>query len=348
MSAPRDTDSKAPLLLLKWQAIGRALSDAGRLTYADVATLWQLMDRYNVQAGAAWPSLKRLAADTGRDRRTVMRSLDRLQAAGLVAVVQRGDRARQLSNRYRPSFAAPTHVNATTATTSTHAAQSGTTVGQKLHGMGGKVNGNNEIESATSHPSAGHDAKLGASAPLGLGASVTEARGAGVTNLGAPMPPEPIHEPGHKPGVMGGEPSAAASGAGAAGASPGAAPGRPANGGRQFGDFWAVYPKAQGVYAAEGVISDLLSGGEVTLRTLIDGARRYRDWLTVTPWGNDPKYIKAPANWLRARGWLDDYTHPAPKMPDKAPGKPQKATKKANGTRARSGRVAREETAKLA
>jgi hypothetical protein len=89
------------LLQAKWALVGHALATP-KLSAGDCAVLWQLCDRYNEQAGAAWPSMTRLASDISRDRKTVQRSLARLEAAELVQVTERGSRTR--SNRYRPSF----------------------------------------------------------------------------------------------------------------------------------------------------------------------------------------------------------------------------------------------------
>ncbi len=100
MSPSKDT--AAPLLLLlKWHLVGQALV-LPSLSAGDIAVLWQLCDRFNEQAGAAWPSLSRLAADTGRSRYNVQRSLRKLKGAGLVEVLSAGTRT--ASSRYRPAF----------------------------------------------------------------------------------------------------------------------------------------------------------------------------------------------------------------------------------------------------
>ncbi len=102
-STPKATGSAKPMGLLqaKWVLVGQALSTP-RLSAGDCAVLWQLCERYNEQAGAAWPSMNRLASDISRDRKTVQRSLARLEAAELVQVTERGTRTR--SNRYKPIF----------------------------------------------------------------------------------------------------------------------------------------------------------------------------------------------------------------------------------------------------
>lgn len=102
-STPKATGSAKPMGLLqaKWVLVGQALSTL-KLSAGDCAVLWQLCERYNEQAGAAWPSMNRLASDISRDRKTVQRSLARLEAAELVQVTERGTRTR--SNRYKPIF----------------------------------------------------------------------------------------------------------------------------------------------------------------------------------------------------------------------------------------------------
>lgn len=54
-----------------------------RLSPAAKATGAMIVSRFN-RAGAAWPSLRTLAADTGLDRRTVRRALGELEAAGIL------------------------------------------------------------------------------------------------------------------------------------------------------------------------------------------------------------------------------------------------------------------------
>lgn len=102
-STPKATGASKPMGLLqaKWVLVGQALSTP-KLSAGDCAVLWQLCERYNEQAGAAWPSMTRLASDISRDRKTVQRSLAKLEAAKLVQVTERGTRTR--SNRYKPIF----------------------------------------------------------------------------------------------------------------------------------------------------------------------------------------------------------------------------------------------------
>lgn len=93
-------DGRPDGLLAKWMLIGAAHRDP-KLSSADHAVLWQILERYNSEKGAAWPSLKRLASDTGRGQRTVQNSTKRLEKHGYVAIIS-GNRT--ISNRYKPNF----------------------------------------------------------------------------------------------------------------------------------------------------------------------------------------------------------------------------------------------------
>ena len=91
----------------KWKLMKAVLCNPSNgLSDADKAVLSQMLDRYNAEIGAACLSINTLARDTGRDKRTVMRSLKRLQESGFVLVVERGDR-RGRSNKYKPVFISP-------------------------------------------------------------------------------------------------------------------------------------------------------------------------------------------------------------------------------------------------
>lgn len=78
-----------------------ALNDK-RLSKGDCAVNWQILDRYNPDKGVAYPSLKRLATDTGFTQRNIQNSVTRLVNADYVHIIQHGNQSR--SNRYRPNF----------------------------------------------------------------------------------------------------------------------------------------------------------------------------------------------------------------------------------------------------
>jgi hypothetical protein len=72
------------------------------LSGADLAVAVMLSTYLNSKRGDAWPSVRRLAADTNRDLRTVFRSLRRLEQLDLVSVIH--GRGPKKSNRYRPAL----------------------------------------------------------------------------------------------------------------------------------------------------------------------------------------------------------------------------------------------------
>jgi hypothetical protein len=70
------------------------------LAGADYAVAIVLSTYMNSKTREAWPSMRRLATDTNRDRATVWRSLKRLEARKLLTVIH--SRSRRKPNRYRP------------------------------------------------------------------------------------------------------------------------------------------------------------------------------------------------------------------------------------------------------
>jgi len=83
-------------LLIKWRISMAAIKDQ-RLTGADLRVLPAVLDRMNDQL-ECWPGYGRIAADTGVDRRTANRAIDRLVEFGYLDKETRGNR---VSNLYR-------------------------------------------------------------------------------------------------------------------------------------------------------------------------------------------------------------------------------------------------------
>lgn len=96
-----EAKEKKPLLLKKWLLLELALNDK-KLSQGHCAVFWQILDRYNPDKGVAYPSMKRLATDTGFTQRHVQNSITRLVKADYVAIIQHGNQSR--TNRYRPNF----------------------------------------------------------------------------------------------------------------------------------------------------------------------------------------------------------------------------------------------------
>jgi hypothetical protein len=72
------------------------------LSGADLAVAIALSTYFNAKTRDAWPSMQRLACDINRNRSTVLRSLQRLEALKLLDVTHA--RSRRKPNRYRPKL----------------------------------------------------------------------------------------------------------------------------------------------------------------------------------------------------------------------------------------------------
>lgn len=81
-------------------ALVAAAVDA-RLARGDVACLAVIINRFNTEKQAAWPGLNLLAEETNLNRRSVIRSLQRLSELGYLEIMRGGIGK---SNRYRPTF----------------------------------------------------------------------------------------------------------------------------------------------------------------------------------------------------------------------------------------------------
>ncbi|MFI3217147.1 MAG: hypothetical protein QX192_10160, partial [Methylococcales bacterium] len=74
----------------------------------------------------------------------------------------------------------------------------------------------------------------------------------------------------------------------------------------QFQDFWMIYPKRMNVSKAETEITEALNDGAL-LDDILDGARRYANWVKHKGWCGDHKYISLPNNWIKNKRWLDGF-----------------------------------------
>lgn len=83
-----------------FKALSAAAMDP-KLSRSDVACLAVLIDRFNIEKQAAWPSVNRLADEACLHRSNVMRALQRLEELGYIAI-DRGGLGK--ANRYRPTF----------------------------------------------------------------------------------------------------------------------------------------------------------------------------------------------------------------------------------------------------
>ena len=117
-------DKPEPILLKKFLMIRAALYDKN-LSKGDVSVQWQILDRYSVANGDCWPSLKRLATDTGLTQRTIQRSVTRLIESGHSIIVKHGNRVS--SNHYKPDFSLLDRVETSTSLPS-HEVETATSV----------------------------------------------------------------------------------------------------------------------------------------------------------------------------------------------------------------------------
>ena len=79
-----------------------ALSTDPGLTDLDCRVAWRLLHYFNNRRGQAWPSLQRLADEVHAKKRSVVRSVSRLEADGWFTVKRDERPGRGMSNRYIP------------------------------------------------------------------------------------------------------------------------------------------------------------------------------------------------------------------------------------------------------
>jgi hypothetical protein len=92
---------KAKTLLAKLRFV-EWVSTIAELSRLDMAVAIRLVSLFNPRRGYAWPPLDQLAGELGATKRSVIRSIDRLEARGLFDVMRSTGRGH--SNEYRPLF----------------------------------------------------------------------------------------------------------------------------------------------------------------------------------------------------------------------------------------------------
>ena len=251
-----EAKEKKPLLLKKWLLLELALNDK-RLSKGDCAVNWQILDRYNPEKGVAYPSLKRLATDTGLTQRNIQNNVTRLVNADYVHIIQHGNQSR--SNRYRPNFSLL-----------------------------------DRVENSSSLPNEGVEN------------ASSKGREDQFHNVENASSLEPTYEPAYKTRgelsrkisneIFDATPPLPLTGATLASSKSKS----------QFQDFWMIYPKRMNVSKAEIEITEALNDGAL-LDDILDGARRYANWVKHKGWCGDHKYISLPDNWIKGKRWLDGF-----------------------------------------
>jgi hypothetical protein len=96
---PPDTSAHklADSLSAKWAWLRAVVCHSDR-TLGQIAVAAALAQHFNVQHGAAWPAERTISEWTRLDRRNVQRAIAELEAAGFLAVLERGGPRR--STRY--------------------------------------------------------------------------------------------------------------------------------------------------------------------------------------------------------------------------------------------------------
>lgn len=69
-----------------------------------------------------------------------------------------------------------------------------------------------------------------------------------------------------------------------------------------FPQWYAQFPRKVSRGNAEKAYAKIIKSGEATPAELLAGAMRYAAAVA----GTEPRYIKHPASWLNAKGWLDE------------------------------------------
>lgn len=76
-----------------------------------------------------------------------------------------------------------------------------------------------------------------------------------------------------------------------------------------FAEFWRAYPKRTGRLDAEAAF--LTACVSAKPEAIIAGAKAYASFSA----GQEPRFLKEPANWLRDKRWLDELKPPEPSKP---------------------------------
>ena len=80
-----------------------------------------------------------------------------------------------------------------------------------------------------------------------------------------------------------------------------------------FDLFWDLCPRKNDEHKTYKQFIFLINEKEATADELIEGMKRYK--AAAARDGTEERYIKKPCNWLRDRGWEDEYEEPEPQKP---------------------------------
>ena len=173
--------------------------------------------------------------------------------------------------------------------------------------------------------------KVGAAMPLGVGAAMSPCRGETVTDVGAAMPPESIHESGHEARDEMNGCNVPESDQRSALDAPPCSDQATGGGGAvdtfadRYPEFWRVYPIRAEVARVEAMIADLIERG-ASLAAILAGAERYGAYVET-----NPKMRMAASKWLEGQRWRDEWTPAKRQRSNTGEAKPERT-----GARAKS------------
>lgn len=284
----------------KWNLM-MAIQRDGSLSDGARRTAMFLLDRHNYRTGRCFPSYGTIAKDIGADRSTAIRHIKSLIDAGWIFAEKADAKGGFVSNNFVFAWGRCDAQPSGTAATSPSGECATTLV-------------------ANAPPPSGNRATRGsrnpATPPSGTSATLTyeDITCESLTcegNLGA-RPSGSLTD--HAPRTIDGpaeqsscdddcptlplaiiEPSRAVTRANAR-RSPSSV------GLETFPEWYAQFPRKVSRGNAEKAYAKIIKSGEATPAELLAGAMRYAAAVA----GTEPRYIKHPASWLNAKGWLDE------------------------------------------
>ncbi len=236
MSENKEKDP--PLLLKKWQ-LRLKLDKDKSLSKGDGAVFAQILDRFNPKVGYSYPSLNRLADDTGLSQRNAQRSIKKLVDASYIEIIQHGNR-HNMANRYQPNF-----------------------------NLVDKVETPVSLVVETPMSIQGRDTHVSR-----VETPVSQSRDAHVARYGHGCLPNPSTNPSINEGEVDEENATLAN---PLRGSPLASKSK-AKPEREYAEFWDVYVKRENVTDANKAIKEALENG-VNYGEIVEGAKSYMAWI---------------------------------------------------------------------
>jgi hypothetical protein len=293
----------------KWLTLGAAFKD-GALANNDRHVFWEILNHANNKTHLAYPSARTLAQRTGIDLRNLSKHVKKIVGEGYLTKVKTGDWHGN-SNCYIPTFKGADALR-----------KRASEPGDDQQDSEAVVTGDDTPPVVT-----GDDSTPVVSVDDTLLSSTTQPVVAGDAKVSSVATTKPPNEPAYKAGeLVVGDGKSGPRRAGTSGAALAAAP-RPKSG-EAFARFISACPRKSNVAAAEPLFEAVLASG-VSAELLVSQAAAYA--ARCEREGTLPNHIQEPANWLRKRRWLDDFSG-QPLKPRSAPAPKGKAGVERSGS----------------